>query len=71
MFLNLEAHAEGGRPRRKRKVTQAVVDMIDNRVCADEGCEEEITNDDLLRCDACELAVRSSDPSFLTITDIT
>ena len=44
--------------------------MMDNRVCADEGCEEEITDDDLLRCDACKLAVRSSDPSCLTITDI-
>ena len=29
-----------------------MVDMMDNRVCADEGCEEEITNDDLLHCAA-------------------
>lgn len=60
-FLNLETRVEGGRPRRKRKATQAVVDMMDNRVCADEGCEEEITDDDLLRCDACKLAVCSTD----------
>ena len=33
------------------------MDMMDNHVCADEGCEEEITDDDLLRCDACKLAV--------------
>jgi len=54
----LQTEADSGRPRRKRKATQAVVDMMDNRVCADEGCEEEITEDDLLRCDACKLAVR-------------
>ena len=47
----------GGHPRRKRKATQAGMDMMDNCVCADEGCEEEITDDDLLRCDACKLAV--------------
>ena len=44
--------------------------MMDNYVCADEWCEEEFINDDLLRCDACKLAVCSSDFSFLTITDI-
>ena len=60
-FLNLETQAEGGRPHQKRKATQAVVDMMDNHVCADEGCEEEITDDDLLCCDACKLAVRSTD----------
>ena len=27
------------------------MDMMDNCVCADEGCKEEITNDDLLRCE--------------------
>ena len=40
------------------------MDMMDNCVCADEGCEEEITDDDLLHCDACKLAVCSTD-SFL------
>ena len=60
-FLNLETRVEGGRPCRKQKATQAVVDMMDNRVCADEECEEEITDDDLLRCDACKLAVCSTD----------
>ena len=45
-----------------------MVDMMDNHVCADEGCEEEITDDDLLCCNACKLAVCSSDPSCLTIT---
>ena len=70
IFSDLEAQAEGGHPRQKRKATQAVVNMMDNYVCADEGCEEEITNDDLLHCDVCKLAVRSSDPSCLTITDI-
>jgi hypothetical protein len=37
------------------------VNMMDNRVCADEGCEEEITLGDLLRCDTCKLAVCSTD----------
>jgi len=42
-------------------MAQAVVDMMDNCVCADEGCEEEITDDDLLCCDTCKLAVCSTD----------
>ena len=60
-FLNLETPVEGGRPRQKQKATQAVVDMMDNRVCADEGCEKEIPDNDLLHCDACKLAVCSMD----------
>ena len=55
----------GMRPHRKRKITQILKDMIDSRVCTDEGCEMEVDNSDLLRCDACKQVVSGS-PLFLT-----
>lgn len=48
------------RPRRKRNLTTVVQEIMDNRICADEGCETVIEDQDLLRCGTCNLVVSDS-----------
>jgi len=37
-----------------------VQEIMDNCICADEGCETVIEDQDLLRCGACNLVVSDS-----------
>ena len=61
----------GARPRRKRNLTTVVQEMMDNRICADEGCETVIEDEDLLRCGACNLVVMDfPDTSIIINTNI-
>ncbi|EDR03916.1 uncharacterized protein LACBIDRAFT_331070 [Laccaria bicolor S238N-H82] len=45
----------GARPRRKRNLTMVVQEIMANQICADEGCETVVEDQDLLCCGACNL----------------